>query len=159
LNTANLTNNISRIEILCSLFGERFRLWIDPGSPNTLVSTKFITIFGLAPAGTRKYSGKVAGEIFRNKSTVVIPQIVLPECMPMRNIRALAALESNEWDRVIVLGLNVLNHMTYKISRENGTFEWLESLTSSVVGSDRDRFNHVIWNGKYLLVDEDNSSQ
>jgi len=139
----------------CQVCGTRFRLWIDPGSPNTLVSASLIAEYGLSPMGTKRYNGKVAGTIFRNKAAIVIPEIMVSGCLPLRNIRAITALEGDEWNKIIVLGLNVLNHMTYKVSRENGTFEWLESLTSNVTGSDRDRFNHIIWNGKYLLVDDD----
>jgi hypothetical protein len=139
----------------CQVCGTRFRLWIDPGSPNTLVSANFITDYGILPSGTKRYNGKVAGTIFRNKAAIVIPEIALPGCLPLRNIRAITALEGDEWNKIIVLGLNVLNLITYKISRENGTFEWLESLTSRVTWSDRDKFNHIIWNGKYLLVDNE----
>ena len=77
-----------------------------------------------------------------------------PGCLPIKNVRALAALDSNEWNDIVILGLNVLNHMTYKIDRDNRTFEWLESLTSNVPGSERSKFNHLIWNGSYLLADE-----
>jgi len=155
LNIAKLTKTISRVEIKLEMCGKPLYLWVDPGSPNTLVSAKFMTAFGLLPSGTKRYNGKVAGTIFRNKAAIVIPEIILPGCLPLRNIRAITALEGDEWSKIIVLGLNVLNHMTYKISRENSTFEWLESLTSSVNGSDRDKFNHIIWNGKYLLTDDE----
>ena len=153
MNITKLTNNVSRVAIECTIFNDPFLIWVDTGSPNTLVSEKFIKRFGLAPVGTKRYSGKVAGVEFRSKASILIPQITFPGCLPLRDVRALAALESDEWDDIVVLGLNVLNHLTYKVSRENGTLEWLESLTSNIRGSDRSRFNHLIWNGTYLLVE------
>ena len=71
------------------------------------------------------------------------------------NLRALAALSGDEWDDIVVIGLNVLNHLTYKVSRDDGILEWIESLTSNISGSARSKFNHIIWNGTYLLVDDD----
>jgi predicted aspartyl protease len=130
-------------------------LWVDTGSPNTLVSSSFAARFGLSPVGTRRYNGKVAGIEFRNKFSITIPQIDFPGCLPLKNVRALVALEDNEWNEIIVLGLNVLNHLTYTVSRDSGTFEWLESLTSGVPGSDKSKCNHLIWNGTYLLADDD----
>ena len=157
MNIVTLTKNTSRIAVLCNIFNQPFTIWVDTGSPNTLVSAKFADRFGLLPVGTRRYSGRVAGATFRNKPSITIPEISLLGCIPLRNVRALAALEGEEWDDIIVLGLNVLNHLTYKISRESGIFEWLESLTSSVPGSNRGRLDHLMWNGTYLLSDEDDS--
>ena len=155
MNITKLTKNVSRIAMECNIFNDPFIIWLDTGSPNTLVSEKFIKRFRLAPVGTKRYSGKVAGVEFRSKPSILIPQMIFSGCLPLRDIRALAALNGDEWDDIVVLGLNVLNHLTYKVSRENGTLEWPESLTSNIQGSGRSRFNHLIWNGTYLLVDDD----
>jgi hypothetical protein len=117
------------------------------------VSSAFPERFGLSPAGTRRFSGKVAGQIFRNKPAVVIPEIKIPECLPLKRVSAIASLQGDEWNEIIVLGLNVLNHLKYAVSREDSTFEWIESLTSDVEGSQKSKFNHLILNGKYLLFD------
>jgi len=154
LNITKLTENFSRVAVKCNIFGEPFTLWVDTGSPNTLVSSNFPERFGLLPVGARRYSGKVAGVLFRSKPSITIPEIVFPKCLPLRNVRALAALEDDVWDDIEVLGLNVLNHLTYKIDRDKGIFEWLESLTSDIPGSSRGRFDHLIWNGTYLLGDD-----
>jgi len=153
LNIVNLTKNASRVEMLCLINDETFRIWVDTGSPNTLVSSKLINILNLPPIGTRRYSGKVAGVQFRNKPSITIPKIIIPGCLPLKNIRALAALDSDEWNGIVILGLNVLNHLVYKVDRGGGIFEWLESLASSIPGSTRTKFDHVIWNGAYLLSD------
>jgi hypothetical protein len=136
------------------IFGNKFIIWVDTGSPNTLVSANFLSRFKLAPVGSKRYNGKVAGIAFRNRPSVTIPEIAIPGGLPLKNVRALAAMEGDEWDNTVVLGLNVLNHLTYKVSRDNRSFEWLESLTSSVERSNRSRLDHIIWNGTYLLSDD-----
>jgi hypothetical protein len=148
-----LSKNISRIEVKCKVFGEIFNLWVDTGSPNTLVSSKLVAEFGLPPVGTRRYSGKVAGVQFHRKPSIMIPDISIPGCSLLKNIRALAALDGDEWNRTVILGLNVLNHTVYKIDRSSNTFEWLESLTANIPASTRTKFDHLIWNGTYLLSD------
>jgi hypothetical protein len=146
------------VEIECVIFGELFDLWVDTGSPNTLVSSSLVAQFGLSPVGTRRFSGKVAGLHFEQKPSVTIPEIAIPGCMPLKNIRALAALNGDEWDKTVILGLNVLNHLTYKIDRADSTFTWLESITASIPGSIRTKFDHLIFKGTYLLSDaEDNA--
>lgn len=154
MNCISLTDNHSRIEFKCTVFNERFHVWVDTGSPNTLVFSNFISTFNLNPAGTQKYNGKVAGKIFQNKYAVTIPEIIIPNCLPLRNIRAITALEGPEWNNIIILGLNVLNHLSYKITRETNTLEWLESLTSTIPNSERSKFNHIIINGRYMLTDD-----
>ena len=137
----------------CKSFGELFDLWVDTGSPNTLVSSKLVTEFSLTPVGTKRYSGRVAGAQFQRKPSVTIPDIYISGCLPLRNVRALAALDGDEWDRTVILGLNVLNHTIYKIDRNSNTFEWLESLMANIPGSSRTKFDHLILNGAYLLSD------
>jgi hypothetical protein len=66
LNTAKLNKNVSRVGILCRVFNKSFEIWVDTGSPNTLVSTKFAMQFGLSPVGKTRYSGKVAGIQFKS---------------------------------------------------------------------------------------------
>ena len=144
------------MEIRCKVFDYPFWIWVDTGSPNTLVSVNFHKRFGLSPIGKKRYNGKVAGVEFQNKPSITIPEIVFPNCLPLRNVRALAALENDEWDKIIILGLNVINHLTFKVDRINSTFEWLEMLTADVPSSERTKLNHLIINGVYLLGDEDN---
>jgi hypothetical protein len=129
-------------------------LWIDTGSPNTLVHSDFAKRFKL-PLGGGRYKGYVAGKKFQNRPTVTIPEITIPGCHPLRNVKAIAALDGDEWENIVVIGLNVLNHLTYRINRDPmpGTFEWIESLSSTVIGSTRTRFDHVIMDGKYVLAD------
>ena len=103
MNITRLTKKISRIEARCKIFNESFDIWVDTGSPNTLVSSKFPERFGLSPVGARRYSGKVAGVLFRSKPSITIPEIVFPKCLPLRNVRALAALEDDVWDGIVVL--------------------------------------------------------
>jgi hypothetical protein len=146
-----MSDNKSRVELRCQLYGEPLTVWVDTGSPNTLVSSNFLTRFGLQPVGARRYSGKVAGIVFRGKPSIRLPSIEFHNCLPLRNVRALAALDEPEWDNIIVLGLNVLNHLTIKIDRPNGIFEWLEHIASDVPGSSNSKFDHMIWQGKYLL--------
>jgi len=141
----------------CGLFGKLFRLWIDTGSPNTLVSSKLVGQFGLSPVGTRRYSGKVAGVQFQRKPSITIPEISIPGCLPLKNVRALAALDGDEWDKTVVLGLNVMNHLTYKVDRNNRTLEWVESIIASIPGSNRTKLDHLLLNGAYLLSDSDDA--
>lgn len=157
MNTATLSKNLSRVEVVCKVFGELFDLWVDTGSPNTLVSSKLVSQFGLSPVGTRRYSGKVAGVQFQRKPSITIPEINIPNCLPMKNVRALAALDGNEWDKTVVLGLNVMNHLTYKVDRSGGTFEWLESIIANIPGSNRTKFDHMILNGAYLPSDAEDA--
>ena len=155
MNTTKLTENISRVEMECTVLGKSLILWVDTGSPNTLVSSTFLQRFGLFPIGTRRYSGKVAGVKFSRRPSITIPEINLPGCLPLRNVRVLAALDGDEWNNIIVLGLNVINHLTYKVDRSGGTFEWLESIMAKIPGSNRTKLDHLIWNGTYLLSDTD----
>jgi len=153
LNTSVLTKNLSRIEMKCTVKNRLLTLWVDTGSPNTLVSASFLKRFGLSPVGTTRYSGNVGGVQFTQKPSVLIPEIKLNDGLAFKNVRALAVFNDDYWNSVILLGLNVLNHLTYKIDRVNSTFEWLESLTPLIPTATRTKFNHIIMNGKYLLSD------
>ena len=158
MNIVKLSDSISRIEAECSVFGKSLTLWADTGSPNTLVSSTFLKRFGLSPAGTRRYSGKVAGVQFNQKPSVTIPEISFSGCLSMKNVRALAALDGDEWNNIVVLGLNVMNHLTYKVDRSCDTFEWIEAIAANIPGSNRTKFDHLILNGTYLLSDADHNN-
>ena len=161
MNIAKLTKNLARVEVICKVSGKPFELWVDTGSPNTLVSTKFPRQFGLLPVGTRRFNGKVAGVQFQRKPSITIPEISITGCLPLKNVRALAALDGDEWDKTVVLGLNVMNHLTYKVDRNERTLEWLESIIANIPESSRSKFDHMILNGAYLLSDaeEENNEQ
>jgi len=133
-------------------------VWIDTGSPNTLVHEDFAKLIGVTPIKGKCYSGNVVGMTFKNRPAVTIPEIVINRSLPLKNVRVITALSGDEWRRRIVIGLNVLNHLTIRLDRSTmpGNFKWLESLVSSVSGSSRTKFDHIIWNGNYLLTDEDN---
>jgi len=150
---------VSRIELNCEILGRRYKIWIDTGSPNSLVHSDFAERLKLTQHKGQTYSGKISGTEFRNKRAVTIPEINIPGCRSILNVRVIAALDGDEWKDIILIGLNVLNHLTYKIDRDPmpGTFEWLESLTSKVEGSSRTRFDHLIMNGRYLLSDSEDS--
>ena len=132
-------------------------MWIDTGSPNTLVHEDFTKLIGVAPIKGKGYSGNVVGMTFKNRPAVTIPEIVIDNSLPLKNVRVITALTGDEWRRRIVIGLNVLNHLTIRLDRSTmlGKFEWLESLVSNVSDSSRTKFDHIIWNGSYLLSDED----
>ena len=151
----NPTN--SRIEMDCGVLGKRFLVWVDTGSPNTLVHADFAKRLGIPHIIGKTFNGKVAGKEFRKRPAVTIPELSVLGCHPLKNIRAITALEGDEWREIIILGLNVLNHLVYKIDRSPlpGTFEWLESLTSKVPNSMRTRFDHLIIGNDYLLTEED----
>ena len=156
MNIIELNDKLSRIEIPCRIDNKNFLMWIDTGASNTLMSANAHKLLKLYPHGGMTYSGKVAGVEFKEKHSLTIPKIEMPGCTPLKNIRAIVALDGDEWERIILLGLNVLNHLTFKINRDPmpGTFEWLESLTSKVPGSSRTRFDHLVFGGKYLLADD-----
>ena len=73
------------------------------------------------------------------------------------NVRAIAALDGEEFSRTILLGMNVLNHGTTVIRRvsDSGTFDFFENPNSIVEGSKRHKFNHLLVDGKYLVSDSD----
>ena len=158
MNTIRLNKILSRVEIVARVNGEQFLVWIDTGSPNTLVPTDFTERLKLSPNKGKVYSGRIAGTLFSKRPSITIPKIVISGCHPLRSVRAITALEGDEWKDIIIIGLNVLNHLTYKINRDPfpGTLEWLESLTSEISGSSRTRFDHLIMDGKYLLSDGEN---
>ena len=85
----------------------------------------------------------------------MLPKIIIPGYSALHNVRAIAALEGTEFYDTILLGMNVLNHGTTIIRRENntGTFDFHESLTSKVEGSPRHKFNHLLIDGNYLIND------
>ena len=57
----------------------------------------------------------------------------------------------------MVLGLNVMNHLTYKVDRNNRTLEWVESIIANIPGSNRTKLDHLLLNGAYLLSDSDDA--
>ena len=101
--------------------------------------------------------GNVAGHIFERRYSVTIPLINIQNKLSLRFVRAITGLsDADEWDNLIILGMNVLDHCSFKIDRTQipGTFECYESLTSTVEGSSRPKFDHLFQGDKYLLIDD-----
>jgi len=119
----------------------------------------FLDKLKLKPSRQR-FTGNVAGTKFIKQPSILIPEIKVTGCLPLQNVRAITAFSSDEWSNIILLGLNVLNHISFKVDREKlpGFFEWTESLTNRQADTGKTRFDHIIWGGKYLLmgVDENN---
>ena len=153
MNSIPLKSNKSRIEFDCKIKGKQFKIWVDTGSPNTLVHGDIANILGLMPVKGLTYSGAVAGIKFEKKPALVLPEIAIADFNPLRNVRAIAGFNDSKWKNIILIGLNVLNHITYKVSRSQmpGTFEWLETLTPDIPKSGRTKFNHLLINGEYLV--------
>ena len=155
MNTVKLNKNRSRIEFPCKISGRNFIAWIDTGAPNTLVHSDTAKRLQLLPIVGRVYSGNIAGNSFEKKRALTLPDIEVIGCQPFKKVRAIAALEGDEWKDIIIMGLNVMNHLTSTLERcpLPGSFGWLESLVSTVPGSRRARFDHVLIDGEYLLTD------
>ena len=152
-----LMKSKSRVVFNCEVQNIPMLIWVDTGAPNTLVPADFIERSGLPKIEGRTYKGKISGYEFFGKYALVLPEIVIPEYRSLRNVRAIAALDGKEFSRIILLGINVLNHGTSIIRRENdtGSFDFYESPASSVEGSVRNKFNHLLIDGKYLINDAD----
>lgn len=147
--------NESRILFDCAVKGIFMTMLVDTGSPNTLVPFDFIERTKLTPVKNALFKGTIMGYTFEKRPAVVIPEIVLPNRQFLKNVRAIAALYGDDFRNTIILGMNVLNHGITRIEREgdSGTFDFLQSLTSQVEGSERSAFNHLIIGGKYLTTD------
>ena len=158
MNIIQLATTKSRVGFRCQIKGLSLIAWIDTGAPNTLIHPSVAEKLRLLPADKWRFTGAIAGAKFIDKPSVVLPSIVVGNGYALQNVRAITAFEDDKWKNIIIIGLNVLNHLTYKIDRSPlpGTFEWLESLTSGVPGSDRTRFDHIMWNGEYLLEEANN---
>ena len=117
LNITRLNPTKSRIEMDCSINGRTFLLWVDTGSPNTLVHSNMADALKIPTVKGMTSSGKVAGKEFQKRPAITLPSLVIPNCQPLRNIRAIAALDGDEWKDIVILGLNALNHLVYKIDR------------------------------------------
>ena len=91
----------------------------------------------------------------KDRYAIMLPEIEIPEYRSLCNVRAITALDGEEFSQTILLGMNVLNHGTTIIRRESdvGTFDFYESPTSNVKGSTRHRFNHLLVDGNYLISD------
>jgi predicted aspartyl protease len=150
-----LKPNKSRIEFDCEIKGKPFKIWVDTGSPNTLVHGDIARILGLVPIKGLTYSGAIAGIKFEKKPAIVIPEITISDFYPLKNVRAIAGFNEAKWKNIILIGLNVLNHISYKITRNQmpGTFEWIETLTPNIPTSSKSKFNYLIINGEYMMTD------
>jgi hypothetical protein len=136
-------------------------IWVDSGSPNTLVSVGFAERFGIPLIKGRTYSGNVAGIMFKGRHALTIPEIKIPNYGALRNVRAIPALDGEDYENILVLGLNVLNHCVQRLDRTGkiGVIELTESIISDIPNSYRTKFDHLIVSGAYLLTDgftEDN---
>jgi hypothetical protein len=123
-------------------------VWVDSGSPNTLVSVGFAKRFGIPLVKGRTYSGKVAGHTFNGRHALTIPEIEIPEYSVLRNVRAIPALYGEDYEDIIVLGLNVLNHCVQRLDRTGkiGVISLVESIIADVPNSTRTKFDHLIKN-------------
>jgi len=150
-----LRKNKARIAFHCTICGIPMTVWIDTGSPNTLVPADFVKRSGLTPIKGASFKGVIAGYAFEKRPAIMIPEIIIPNHYTIRNIRAITALDGKDFRNTVVLGMNVLNHGTTCIERDgdSGRFSFLPSLTSKIEGSERSIFNHLIINGKYLTTD------
>ena len=157
MNCTLLNQNNSRIEFDCEIKDQSYIVWIDTGAPNTMVHSDTAKALGLKPVKGASYSGAVAGVKFTGKPAVVIPEIVIEGYHPLKNVSAITGLNDPKWKNIILIGLNVLNHLTYKIDRSQmpGTFEWLETLTPVIPATGKTKFNHLLINGVYMVTDED----
>ena len=157
MNSIPLKPNKSRIEFDCEIKGQSFKVWVDTGAPNTLVHGDIAETLGLLPVKGLIYSGAIAGIKFEKKPAIVIPEIAIADFHPLREVRAITGFSDPKWKNIILIGLNVLNHMTYKVERSPmpGTFEWLETLTPDIPESGRTKYNHLLINGEYLVTDVD----
>ena len=152
-----LKKNKSRVAFNCEVQGIPMVVIVDSGSPNTLVPADFIERTGLQKVIGMTFKGKILGYEFSDRYAMMLPEIKIPEYRSLCNVRAITALDGEEFSRTILLGMNVLNHGTTIIRRESdaGTFDFYESPTSSVKGSTRHRFNHLLVDGNYLISDAD----
>ena len=150
-----LNDSKSRIEAFVTVQRYRIRIWIDTGSPNTLISENLMKRLKLKSNEDFSFNGNIAGSSFKQKPSVTIPLIDVQGKLSLRNVRAIVGLPNNDmWNDIIIIGMNVLNHCSFKIDRTQipNIFECYESLTSKVGGSNRNRFDHILIDNKYLLT-------
>ena len=148
-----LTNSVSRIEFLCNINEHRFYIWVDTGSPNTLISETVRVRLNLNP-NKERFSGNIAGDAFKNAPSVTIPSINIQDKLILNKVRAIVGLPAkDEWKDTIILGMNVLNHCTFMVDKTTlpYKFDCLESIHSKVKNSYREKFDHVLIDNKYLL--------
>ena len=152
-----LTNSISRIEFECIINKQPFLIWVDTGSPNTLISEIVREQLKLDPNKGRRFNGNIAGGIFKNAPSVTIPAINIQNKSELKNIRAIVGLPNkDEWKNTIILGMNVLNHCTFMVDKTELPYKFscLESIHSRVEDSFRTKFDHVLIDNQYLLDTE-----
>ena len=152
-----LKKSRSRVAFDCVVQGFPMEIIVDSGSPNTLVPSDFAERTGLQRTSGVTFKGKILGYEFTDRYAIMLPEIKIPYYRSLYNVRVIAALDGEEFAQTILLGMNVLNHGTTIIRRENdtGTFDFYESPASNVKGSTRHRFNHLLVDGNYLISDTD----
>ena len=153
-----LTKSVSRIELESVISKQPFLIWVDTGSPNTLISKAVQEQLKLKPNKDR-YNGTIAGGIFKNAPSVTIPAINMQDKLELKNIRAIVGLPSEEkWKDTIIIGMNVLNHCTFMVDKTQLPYKFscLESIHSIVEGSFRTKFDHVLIDNQYLLSEDTN---
>ena len=147
LEKRNFSSDFNKLCTEISNAGMGRKLWLCSDKPKEVVDYVL----------RKRFNGIIAGSSFRNAPSVTIPLISVQDKLNLRNIRAIVGLpDTDAWKHTIVLGMNVLNHCSFRIDRTQipGIFECYESLTSSVEGSSRSRFDHVLIDNQYLLIED-----
>jgi hypothetical protein len=148
-----LGKNLNRIFFPCKIQNNEYSVLFDPGSPNTIITLALAQSLGLKAVG-EKASVKIAG------GTIPVVPVILPEIsfgnITITDVKVLAGLNVKTWRRTIILGLNVLNYFKYTIDREkdHGYIEMSLNNKSAPEGSERGRFNHLLGNDGYYVVDK-----
>ena len=81
-----LTNSVSRIEFECVISKQPFLIWVDTGSPNTLISGTVKKQLNLDPNKGQRFNVNIVGGTFKKAPSVTIPAINIQNKLELKNI-------------------------------------------------------------------------